>query len=236
MTTSSLTTSSSTGNGKEAWKGMLLPLIMFLVAMYFWESTFVLPIKYLTVFFHELSHGLAAIFTGGSIDRIELSSNQGGVCWTRGGIRLIVVSAGYLGSLIWGAAILIFAVTSKHDRKAVAGLGFLLLAVTLLWVRNLFGVGLCIGTGLALLAMAKYATDFVCDQFLKFLGLTSCFYVLLDIKSDLIDRSISCSDASKLAEMLVGTTSLGWVVGGVWLLIAGFITWKALVFSFNHQS
>jgi hypothetical protein len=84
--------------------------------------------------------------------------------------------------------------------------------------------------------MAKYATDFVCDQFLKFLGLTSCFYVLLDIKSDLIDRSISCSDASKLAEMLVGTTSLGWVVGGVWLLIAGFITWKALVFSFNHQS
>ncbi len=235
MTNTSLI-SKSTGAKKEAWKGMLLPLIMFLVAIYFWESTVVLPIKYLTVFFHELSHGLAAILTGGSIERIELNANQGGVCWTRGGIRFIVVSAGYLGSLVWGAAILMFAVTSNHDRKAVAGLGILLLAVTLLWVRNLFGIGLCIATGLALLGMAKYATDFVCDQFLKFLGLTSCFYVLLDIKSDLIDRSISCSDASKLAEMMVGSASLGWLVGGVWLLIAAFITWKALVFSFNHQS
>ncbi|MDD3146729.1 MAG: M50 family metallopeptidase, partial [Candidatus Riflebacteria bacterium] len=80
--------------------GMALPLVMFLVALYFWDSMLVLPIKYLTVFFHELSHGLAAVLTGGSIVRIEVNANLGGVCWTAGGIRFIVISAGYLGSLV----------------------------------------------------------------------------------------------------------------------------------------
>lgn len=76
--------------------GMVLPVILFLAALYFWDTAVVLPVKYLTVFFHELSHGLAAVLTGGQIVRIELSRNLGGVCWTAGGIRFIVITAGYL--------------------------------------------------------------------------------------------------------------------------------------------
>lgn len=213
------------------WQGMVLPLIMFAVALYFWETALVLPIKYLTVFFHELSHGLAAVFTGGQIVRIEVNANQSGVCWTAGGIRFIVLSAGYLGSLVWGAVILLAAAKTKFDKEITAGLGILLLVVTAIWVRNLEGILICGLTGAGILAFARYATEFACDQFLRFLGLTSCFYVLIDIKGDLIDNSIRGSDAYKLAEML---HMPDWLVGGAWLLIAIFITWKVLNYCFEE--
>lgn len=212
------------------WQGMVMPLILFAVALYFWETTFVLPIKYLTVFFHELSHGLAAVFTGGEIVKIEVNANQSGVCYTRGGIRFIVLSAGYLGSLVWGALILVSAAKTKYDKEITAGLGVLLLAVTAIWVRNLEGVLICGLTGAGILLFARYATEFACDQFLRFLGLTSCFYVLIDIKGDLIDNSIRGSDAYRLAEMLYMPD---WLVGGIWLLLAIFITWKVLHYCFQ---
>ncbi len=211
--------------------GMALPLVLFLVAVYFWDSMLVLPIKYLTVFFHELSHGLAAVFTGGSIVRIELNANQGGVCWTSGGVRFIVISAGYLGSLLWGSLILLGAVKTRFDQQITAGLGILLLGVTLVWVRNLEGIIICVLTGFALLALAAYSNEKICDQFLKFLGLTSCFYVLIDIKEDLIDRSVRGSDAYKIGEMLFLPD---WLVGIVWLAIAGFVTWKVLAYSLKE--
>jgi hypothetical protein len=211
--------------------GMALPLVMFLVALYFWDSMLVLPIKYLTVFFHELSHGLAAVLTGGSIVRIEVNANLGGVCWTAGGIRFIVISAGYLGSLVWGSLILLGAVKTRFDQQITAGLGILLLVVTAIWVRNLEGIIICSLTGFGLLALAAYTNEKVCDQFLKFLGLTSCFYVLIDIKEDLIDRSVKGSDAYKIAEMLYLPD---WLVGVVWLCIAGFVTWKILSYSFQE--
>lgn len=208
-----------------------MPLVLFFIALYFWDSALVLPIKYLTVFFHELSHGLAAVLTGGSIVRIEVSANLGGVCWTAGGIRFVVISAGYLGSLFWGSLILLGAVKTRYDQQITAGLGILLLAVTAIWVRNLEGIIICSLTGVGLLALASYANEKICDQFLKFLGLTSCFYVLIDIKEDLIDRSIKGSDAYKIAEMLYLPD---WLVGVIWLLIAGFITWKVLAHSLKE--
>lgn len=223
----SLIKTAETDSGKQfkGIQGMMLPFILLGFALYFWESSILLPIKYLTVFFHELSHALAAAFTGGEIVHIEVSSNQGGLAVTRGGWRFIVVSAGYLGSLVWGSLILLAAAKTRYDQQITAGLGILLLLVTAIWVRNMEGVIICALTGFGLLGIAAYSNEKVCDQFLKFLGLTSCFYVLFDIKDDLIDRSIRGSDAYKIAEML---HLPDWLVGVVWLIIAGIITWKVL--------
>ncbi|KAF1083224.1 MAG: hypothetical protein GQF41_0002 [Candidatus Rifleibacterium amylolyticum] len=218
------------GSGSElkGIQGMILPFILLGFALYFWHSTLLLPIKYLTVFFHELSHALASVLTGGEVLHIEVNANQGGLAVTRGGWRFIVISAGYLGSLIWGSVILLAAARTNYDQQITAGLGILLLLVTAIWVRNMEGVIICALTGFGLLGIAAYSNEKVCDQFLKFLGLTSCFYVLFDIKDDLIDRSIHGSDAYKIAEMLYLPD---WLVGLVWLVIAGIITWKVLSWS-----
>lgn len=217
------------GGGRPTEKlplgGMGLPLILFVLSVWFWDSPLVYPIKILTVFFHELSHGLAAVATGGRMHSIELTADQGGLCWTAGGISWIILSAGYLGSLLWGSGLLWLAAKTRWDREIVQGLGLLLIGVTAVYVRTWFGLAFGLGFGLALLALARHFGEVVCDQFLRYVGLTSSFYVILDIKSDLIDRSIPQSDAFRLGEMIYLP---GWVVGVGWMVVAIWLTVRVL--------
>ena len=67
---------------RNKFNGMEIPLVLAVIALFCWHSPLLLPVKLLTVFFHELSHGLAAILTGGSIVSIGLNLNQGGICYT----------------------------------------------------------------------------------------------------------------------------------------------------------
>ena len=80
------------------------------------------PLKILVVFFHELAHGAAAVLTGGEIVLITLSPDQGGTAVTRGGSRTLILTAGYLGSLLIGVALLLGALNSHADRAIMAAL------------------------------------------------------------------------------------------------------------------
>ena len=54
---------------------------------------------------------------------------------------------------------------------------------------------------------------------MKFLGMTSCLYVIIDIKEDLIDRSGVGSDADAIAHLL-GVPALSVAIGVFWILLA----------------
>ncbi|HOY68068.1 MAG TPA: M50 family metallopeptidase [Candidatus Ozemobacteraceae bacterium] len=205
--------------------GMGLPVILFLLSLWQWDSLLVFPFKILTVFFHELSHGLAAVLTGGSIESITLSANEGGVCATRGGSWWLILTAGYLGSLVWGSLLLLTAARTRNDRLLTQVLGAGMLVITVLYVRSLFGFVFCLAFGAALLYAGQRGSELFCDQFLRYMGLTSMYYVLIDIKSDLIDRSIPCSDAYRFAQLVHLPPTL---VGLIWLGIALFLTWRTL--------
>lgn len=205
-----------------------LPIGLVILSLWFWNSRLVFPFKLLTVFFHELSHGLAALVSGGGIDHIRITMDEGGLCVTYGGWRPLVLSAGYLGSLLWGTGLLIAAARTRYDREIVAGLGVLVLLVTAVYIRNISGFAFGAVFGVGLLALSKYAGEWTCDQFLKYLGLTSSLYVVFDIKADLIDNDIPISDAYKLAEMVFLP---GWVVGVLWLVLAVVILWQAMRFA-----
>jgi hypothetical protein len=194
-------------------------LILMAGVVLFWNTWAVYPLKILVVFFHELSHGLAAWVTGGSIERIELVAQQGGLCVTRGGSTFLTLSAGYLGSLFWGGVILVVAARTRHDKWFTMGLGILLLLVTLLFIRPLVGFGFAFGlfTGGAMVAAGRLLPEKANDLLLKVIGLTSCLYAVLDIKSDILDRSYLRSDARMLAEY-TGIPTLVW--GVVWILLA----------------
>ncbi len=184
-----------------------------------WDTSIILPLKILVVFFHELSHGLMAIVTGGEIVRIEVVHQEGGLCVSRGGNRFLILSAGYIGSLCWGGLLLVLAARSNYDRSVSAALGVLLIAATLWWVRPLASFGFVFGlfTGSALLAVGYYLSHQVNDVLLKVLGLTSCLYALLDIKSDILDRPHLKSDAAMMAEEF-GMPTQFW--GLLWAVIA----------------
>lgn len=114
-----------------------------------------IPFKWFESYFHEISHGLSAIFTGGNIVRIQLFPNGAGLCTTQGGSRFVISFFGYAGAAIWGVCIYWFA--SMHQRMAQVFTVFIaiLLSVTLLlWVRDI--LSFCIMSILLVLTLLKF--------------------------------------------------------------------------------
>jgi hypothetical protein len=204
--------------------GAMLALLFF-----FWNTPFVYPIKILVVLLHEISHGIAAILTGGSIAKILISPNQGGVCYTAGGWRFLVLSAGYLGSMLWGGLILLAAARTHWDKWITTLMGLCILGVTVFYVRNGFGLVFGIGFGAALFFIGWLLPNFINDFLLKLIGLTSVLYAVFDIKDDLLSTPAGVSDASMMAREFFGSP-LFW--GILWMglaLIMAIIVLKDLI-------
>ncbi|MBF0186887.1 MAG: M50 family metallopeptidase [Magnetococcales bacterium] len=183
------------------------------------------PFNLLETFFHEISHGLAAILTGGSIDRIELHWRGSGLCYTRGGIRFFISFAGYAGAVVWGAMIYL-AATATRPRHATGMATFLAIVVgasTLLWMRD--PISLIIGsalTGLFVVAV-KWGTGPLLRPALQFCGL----YVLLDaVRSPMHQLYALSSDSHTLARMTM-IPSVVWIATWIGIGLGGFYyVWK----------
>ena len=85
---------------------LALQVVLTCLVFYLWSSPLVQPIKLMVVLFHELSHGMMALFTGGKIISILITADEGGACETEGGSEVLIVTAGYLGSMFVGGMIL----------------------------------------------------------------------------------------------------------------------------------
>jgi hypothetical protein len=196
----------------------------FFTALWFlWDTWLVTPLKLFVVLLHEISHGLAAVATGGTIDRIVVTPDLGGACYCGGGDAFVTLSAGYLGSLLWGAALVLIAARFGRRSPWITGaIGVFIGLVTVLYVRNPFGLMFGLGFGAALVAAARYLSPAANGRVIWVLGLTSCLYAVLDIKSDVLDRPELRSDARMLAEM-TGVPTVVW--GGLWIAAALFVCW-----------
>ena len=192
---------------------------IILVVHIFWNTIFIYPLKILTVFFHELSHALAALITGGKVLEIVLDPQEGGHCLIAGGNGFLVSSAGYLGSLIWGGIILVTAANSRRDKQLMVALGTILVVVSLIWIRPFLSFGFIFSMilGGILISSGKYVSAKINDWTLRTVGLTSCLYASLDVKDDTIDRDLVHSDAGALGE-ITGMPSLFW--GYFWMALA----------------
>lgn len=183
-----------------------------------WDTYLIYPVKVFVVLLHEVSHALAAIATGGSVERIMLDARQGGAAYTMGGSPFVTLSAGYLGSLLWGVLFVMLGFSKRlRPRWIISALGLAVLLVTVGVVRSGFGLLFGLAFGGALLASGKYLTQKANRILLLGLGLTSTLYAILDIKSDIISRSYLQSDAAMLAEM-TGIPTIIW--GFLWIAIA----------------
>ena len=196
---------------------LLLPLAIAAAALVLWDTFLVYPFRLFVVLLHEISHGLAAVLTGGAIESIDLRFDEGGVCRTRGGWPLLILNAGYLGSLFWGATFLVLGERRTRSRSVIAAIGAFTLVVTLLYVRTLFGVVNGLLAGGALLAVAARLRPAVSEVLLAAIGATSALYAVWDIASDVLFRHSNQSDAAALAAL----TSVPAIVWGVaWIAVS----------------
>jgi hypothetical protein len=196
---------------------LLLPLGIAAVALALWDTFLVYPFRIFVVFLHEISHGLAAVLSGGAIESIGLSPDEAGVCRTRGGWPFLILNAGYLGSLFWGATFLALGERRTRSRTAIGVIGAFTLVVTLLYVRTLFGVVYGLLAGGALWAVAARLRPAVSEVLLAAIGATSALYAVWDIASDVVVRHSNQSDAAALAA-LTGIPAIVW--GVVWIAVS----------------
>lgn len=203
--------------------GWLTAFAAYLLALFFlWETWAVYPLRLFVVLLHEASHALAAVATGGRVEAILLTADEGGLCRCPGGNAFLTLSAGYLGSLAWGVGLFAAAVHRPGWARAlVAAIGTGVVALTLWVTRNAFGIAFGMAFGAGLMASARWLGRPANAAVLGILGLTSCLYAIFDIKSDVLDRPHLPSDAVMLGEV-TGIPGLVW--GVLWIATAVAVT------------
>jgi len=200
-----------------------------------WLGWLVFPFRLFGTFVHELSHGLAAVLTGGDFVRFTVHPDLSGRAWSTGGVRIIVASAGYVGSVLFGAGLLLGHLRRWSAPRLLLVLGLALGALCLLFVRNGFGIlaGLLLASAL-ILAAAKWSVP-AQDWLLRVLalqllldGYNSLFTVLLPTTG-----TIAHTDADTLAE-ITHLPAFFWVA--LWLAFSTILAWRLLRLAWINPS
>jgi len=201
-----------------------LPAIILTVALLtlLWDTWLVWPLKLICVFFHEISHGVAAVLTGGRVGSIMLESNESGRTMAIGGSRFLVLNAGYVGSCLWGCGLILASAKTDKDRLLTALLGAFMGLITLWYVRSPFGFLFGGATTAGLIWCSQRLSDEQNDLVLKVIGGACCLYVIPDIWSDVVRGSCN-SDAKMLSREYFGPRLLwgfSWIAASALALAA----------------
>ena len=211
-------------------KRMRQIIAMIAATWLFWGTPVIYPVNILVTFFHELSHGLGALLTGGKVIGISVQANGAGLCRTQGGWDLVIGSAGYLGSMFWGSLILLLASRTRYDRAVSVAIGLLLVAVTLLFVRAPFGIvsGLLLG-GL-FLAVGLRLDESANDLALTFTGASVCLYALYDIRALFVG---DYGDAAHLSRDVLPLPPAVWAL--LWAAVSAVWFWFTLKLALREE-
>src|SRR6266481_5675972 len=94
------------------------------------------PFRIFVTFIHEGGHALAALVTGNSVASLSVAMNASGETYTsQGGFfsQILVASAGYLGSMAFGALLLVLIRRSVAARVVLIGSAAIVFALTLIF-------------------------------------------------------------------------------------------------------
>lgn len=201
------------------WRTIAAYLALTFAIFALWNNILLVPFRVLTVFVHEAGHALAAILSGGRVIAIAIHADGSGLAVTQGGSALLIVSAGYLGSMLWGVIALGAAERLERPDRLVLLLALALAAVAILWVRPItgFGFGFCLVTAGLLAWAVREGHPALHRAMLRLVGLTSCLYALADLRREVFATRPAGSDASLMAEL---TGLPAWFWGIAWLGLA----------------
>lgn len=196
--------------------GRLLLLVALAILLFHAPFWLVAPFKWFEVYFHEISHGLVALLTGGSIERIHIQYGGSGSCHYRGGHEPLIAFSGYAGAALWGWAIYEIGHASRRQTVALLiSLALVLLLVSgLLWVRDIQTSIILLLMGTLLALMLRLGDLDMMKLFVEFIGI---FVLLAAIQSPLfLLDGRSLGDGAALQRLTLIPESV-WVV--LWMLI-----------------
>lgn len=202
------------------------------------------PFRIFVTFIHEGGHALAALLTGNSVASLSVATNASGETYTtQGGIfsQVFISSAGYLGSMAFGALLLILIRKAVAARIVLLGCAIFIFSLTMIyglikpifWLTAWSGIPftLLAGTVLSvgLILIARFASAKVATFFVSFLAVQSVLNALTDLKT-VFFMSTSFgptvpTDAMNMAEA-THIPAIFWTV--VWIAFALGILWLAM--------
>jgi len=201
------------------------------------------PFRIFVTFIHEGGHALAALLTGNSVESLSVAMNASGETYTtHGGFfsQVLVASAGYLGSMAFGALLLVLIRKAIAARVVLLGSGLLILGLTVIygvfkpiWSGAFSGIPFTLIAGsllaVGLVGLARFASSRVATFFVSFLAVQCVLNALLDLKtvfflSTPFAPSVP-TDAMNMANA-TGIPAILWAI--VWIAIAFAILWFAM--------
>jgi hypothetical protein len=225
--------------------------VALLLSLLLWNLPFggvlLYPFKLLATWLHELSHGIAMTATGAGFDYVLIYRDTSGLAYAREKVgplgTAFIAAAGYMGTPLWGALLLLVTQTAHAARIAL-----LILAATAItsaftviamqpgdsfgpWAVGAMGAGFAV-CGLVLPARWRLAV-------VHFIAAQSCVNALLDIRVllrplQVVDGSTAgASDATNMA-MATFNTPDQWAVvvwSAIWLAWSLAVLFLALRFS-----
>ncbi|MBM4171519.1 MAG: hypothetical protein FJ214_06590, partial [Ignavibacteria bacterium] len=163
-------------NKKNKQYSELIVLIFLTIsAIFLWDTIVIYPIKLITVLLHEISHAIAAIFTGGKIVTMNINQDLSGQCTIEGGNQVLIASSGYFGSLFFGLMFIFSAYKIKKSNFLIVPILFILLFFSLLLSTNLLVKLISICIVVLLLFVSYKFNDSLKKYSFIFLGMVSSF-------------------------------------------------------------
>lgn len=195
------------------------------------------PLKLLTIGWHELCHITMAILTGGTVTKVSIDPDLGGATHVEGGVPIMILSAGYLGSTFFGGVLVLsgFDTLVSKIMSFIIGLGLLL---PLVLVRDKLTIlltfcyeGLLIGFWFIDHAQAL-------RWYCLFIGVMNVLYVIWDIADDKYFRKANDSDATQFSLLYPKIGAHVW--GLLWILfelviLVGFVLLGLTKFKYTKQ-
>jgi hypothetical protein len=207
----------STSEVKESFRLLVFASLLTLALWFIpFAGVITWPIRQFVTLLHEAGHAIAALATFGQVRRIALDWNGSGVTLFAGGWTLIVASAGYLSTILYGSGLLLVLRRARHARGAAIFTAALLLFITVLFGGNLLAwlTGLVFGGGCLLLALRAKpkVTHFV----MSFLAVQCVLNALYDLRT-LLFLSAFDSNIHTDAQLMAAATN-GFIPPLVWAL------------------
>jgi hypothetical protein len=214
--------------------------IALLASLLLWNLPFggllLYPFKLLATWLHELSHALAMLLTGTGVDSVVLYRDTSGLAYSsepHGPVaRPVIAAAGYMGTSLWGALLLVVTPDGRSARIALLVLAVLLWASALLVVSapagDTFGQLATAGIGVASAAAAIALPERWRVAVAHFVAAQLCVNALLDIRVLLRPVQVvngfyaGASDAHTMAVSTFGTHER-WAV---WFWALSWLAWS----------
>ena len=202
------------------------------------------PFRIFVTFIHEGGHALAALLTGNSVASLSVATNASGETYTtQGGLisQMFISSSGYLGSMGFGALLLVLIRKAVAARIVLLGSAIFIFALTMIfgllkpifWMTAWSGIpftlfaGTLIAVGLVLIA--RFASARVATFFVSFLAVQCVLNALFDLKTVFFLASPFAptipNDAHNMAQA-TGIPAIFWTV--IWIAFALGILWFAM--------